>query len=45
MAGWLTSIDTRGEVPDEKACYTHAFRGAGRIVGVAVPDCPVRAIC
>ena len=23
--GWVTSIDTAGESPDEKACYTHAF--------------------
>jgi sulfoquinovose isomerase len=23
--GWVTSIDTAGQSPDEKACYTHAF--------------------
>ena len=23
--GWLTSVDTDGGAPDEKACYTHAF--------------------
>jgi sulfoquinovose isomerase len=23
--GWLTSVDAAGAMPDEKACYTHAF--------------------
>jgi sulfoquinovose isomerase len=23
--GWFTSLDDNGEMPDEKACYTHAF--------------------
>jgi sulfoquinovose isomerase len=23
--GWVTCVDAAGEIPDEKACYTHAF--------------------
>ena len=36
--GWLTSVDTDGGAPDEKACYTHAFvvlaASSGAVVGV-----------
>ena len=36
--GWLTSVDTNGGAPDEKACYTHAFvvlaASSGAVVGL-----------
>jgi sulfoquinovose isomerase len=36
--GWLTSVDTDGGAPDEKACYTHAFvvlaASSGAVVGL-----------
>jgi mannose/cellobiose epimerase-like protein (N-acyl-D-glucosamine 2-epimerase family) len=34
--GWLTSIDTDGGAPDEKACYTHAFVVLAATSGVVV---------
>ena len=37
--GWVTSIDTTGQSPDEKACYTHAFvvlaASSGTVAGLS----------
>ena len=40
--GWLTSVDDAGAVPDEKACYTHAFvvlaASSARLAGIGGAD-------
>jgi sulfoquinovose isomerase len=37
--GWVTCVDAAGEIPDEKACYTHAFvvlaASSAAVVGLA----------